>query len=108
MSPCGKEYQFHPINENPVNLDFADCQSIHDVHMVLKHKVGLPNFYGENWNALWDLLWDVWCVHEPLMVQIKNFHCMPKDLREYCEEGMFDIFEDIHNKFPYIIFKRLS
>jgi len=78
------------------------------VHLLLKHKFGLPNFYGRNWNALWDLLEDeCYSQEEPLVVEMKNFHCIPKDMQEYCE-GMFGVFDDIHEKFPQVTFKKLS
>jgi len=41
------------------------------------------------------------------VVEMKNFHCMPKDIQEYCE-GMFGVFDDIHEKFPQVTFKKLS
>lgn len=109
MAPYGKEYEFHPINEKPLILDFSDCKYIEDVHLLLKHKFGLPNFCGENWSAVRDLLMDVcYSQEEPLMVEIENYHCMPKDLRDYCEIAMFKIFDDINDDFPHITFKRLS
>lgn len=108
MSPYGKEYEFKPINENPLVLDFADCKYIEDVHLMLKHKFGLPDITGENWNAFWDFLKDRCYLHALLLVQIKNYHCMPKKLKEYCEMAMFRIFEKIHGEYPQITFEMLS
>lgn len=103
-----KDFEFHPIQGNPVILDFAECKTITDVYSLLKYHFGLPNATGENWNALWDFMSDSFYTHIKLTVEIINFHRMPEDLREYCEEGMFRVFRAIHNKYPQVTFKRLS
>lgn len=108
MCPYGKEYEFKPIHENPVVLDFADCTEIEDVHSMLKHKFGLPDITGENWDAFWDFLSDVCLFQESLQVEIVNYYLIPQDLKEYCEIAMFKIFAKIHGKYPKITFKRLS
>lgn len=47
---------FKVINENPITLDFTGFKFLGEVHRELKTKFGLPDYYGENWNAFWDLL----------------------------------------------------
>lgn len=104
----GAEYEFKPINENPVVLDFMDCKYIEDVHLMIKHKFGLPDFCGENWNAVKDLFEDVcYSLEEPLKVEIKNFHCMPEKLQKYCD-GMFIVFNYFDREFPNVTFEKLS
>lgn len=106
MSTYDIKYAFHPINENPVVRDFTDCKYIDDVHLMIKHKFGLPDFSGENWNAVKDLFEDVcYSLEEPLKVEIKNFHCMCKDLQEYCD-GMFLVFTYIENTFPEVTIEK--
>lgn len=47
---------FKEIKENPITLDFTGFKFLGEVHRELKKKFGLPDYYGENWNALWDCL----------------------------------------------------
>ena len=46
---------FKPIHDNPIVLDFTGCRYLGVVHQILKEKFGFPDYYGENWSALWDL-----------------------------------------------------
>lgn len=47
---------FKPIEENPIILDFHRCPVFGGSSSDLKQKFGLPEYYGENWDALWDCL----------------------------------------------------
>jgi RNAse (barnase) inhibitor barstar len=49
-------YAFKPIHDNPIVLDFSGCHYLSEVHKILKERFGLPEYYGENWDALWDCL----------------------------------------------------
>lgn len=42
-----------------VNLDFEQCVSKEDVHAYLKRQFGFPDYYGNNLDALFDVLGDV-------------------------------------------------
>lgn len=37
-------------------LDFSDCQYLGEVHKIIQEKLELPEWYGENLDALWDAL----------------------------------------------------
>ena len=49
-----EECSFKEIKENPIVLDFSQCRYFLQVHELLKEKFGLPEYYGKNWDALWD------------------------------------------------------
>ena len=55
-----KRNAFKPIDDNPIILDFSACKYLGEVHKILKSKFGLPEYYGENWDALWDCLRYLW------------------------------------------------
>ncbi|MGN0460880.1 MAG: barstar family protein [Ruminococcus sp.] len=37
-------------------LDFSDCRYLGEVHKKIQEKLELPEWYGENLDALWDAL----------------------------------------------------
>lgn len=42
-----------------VNLDFSSCKDRSDVHKYLKEQFGFPDYYGNNLDALFDVLEDI-------------------------------------------------
>lgn len=40
-----------------VILDLTDCRFLGEIHLRIKKAFDFPDFYGENWDAFWDLLW---------------------------------------------------
>lgn len=98
---------FKPINENPILLDFTGCKYLGEVHQILKKKFGLPEYYGENWDALWDCLRYLFCQRRTFKVNIYGFYSLPEDLRDYCK-AMLEIFDDVHKETPNITFELIS
>ena len=43
--------------EKIVTLDLTGCKSLGEIHQRIKKAFDFPDFYGENWDAFWDLLW---------------------------------------------------
>jgi hypothetical protein len=63
-------YAFKPIHSNPIVLDFSGCRYLSEVHKILKERFGLPEYYGENWDALWDCLRDLFYKRGDWFVEI--------------------------------------
>ncbi len=102
-----KRNAFKPIRENPIILNFTGCKYLGEIHLILKTKFGLPEYYGENWDALWDCLRGLFYQMGTFKVNIYGYMSLPGDLREYCA-GMLEVFDDVHKDTPNVIFKLIS
>lgn len=51
-------------------LDFTDCTTLGEVHLLIKEVLELPDFYGENLSALWDSLTGI--MYVPANITIKK------------------------------------
>ena len=96
---------FKPIHENPIILDFTGCKYLGVVHQILKEKFGLPDYYGKNWDALWDCL--DYRFREEQKVEIRGYGTMPRDLQQECLK-MLEIFDDVHKDTPNVTFVVVS
>ena len=85
------------ITENPIILDFSKCNYLGEIHLMLKEKFGFHDYYGENWDALWDLMRDVFSVGGKYVVELHGFYSLKKELQEECKT-MLKIFDRVHNK----------
>lgn len=102
-----KENAFKQVEENLIILDFTGCRYLGEIHRILKKKFGLPEYYGENWDALWDCLEYLWLDRGAVKVQIYGFLSLPDDLREYCS-AMLEVFDDVHKSTPNVTFEIVS
>ncbi len=57
-------------------LDFRDILCYSEIHQTLKRSLELPDYYGENWDALWDCLTDM--ASEPLCVRVLGFETLKR------------------------------
>ncbi len=63
-------------------LDFKDIQNKTQLHKYLKEKLELPDYYGNNLDALYDCLTEK---KENYMVTVTNVEELKKELGEYAE-----------------------
>ncbi len=107
MSSNFNKNTFTKITDEPLTLNFSGCTCICDIHRELKIKFGLPDYYGENWDALWDCLDDLFIGSNPITIKIQGLSSLNTDLRLYCDT-MLNIFNDICEKCPQIAFETVN
>ena len=98
-----EEKEFKEITENPIILDFSQCKYWLQVHEVLKEKFCLPEYYGKNWDALWDCLRDRFEPEDNFEIRICGYHTMPENWQQACLK-MFKIFDRVQDENPNIKF----
>ena len=73
-----------------ITLDLNECKYIDDMHQRIKTAFDFPDYYGENWDAFWDLIRGT---RDNTIVEIKGSASLPKELRK--EAGkMIECLED--------------
>ena len=107
MYQTNEERAYKPIDFHNIVLDFTDCKYPADIHRVLKESFGFPEYYGVNWDALWDCLNDLFFSSEEALVKICGISILDKEMQAYLKP-MFELFSDISDDNPNIIFKSIS
>ena len=63
-----------------ITLDGKEMTSRKATHLYLKQKLNFPEYYGENLDALWDLLTTI---GSPTQIRLLNSDLLDKQLGEY-------------------------
>lgn len=108
--PYGAYYEWKEIPDGPIMIDISKYEEVRfygtewDVHGALKEAFGFPDYYGRNWDALWDLLRD-FCSEEedPREVHIYGWNTMSDKMKELYEM-MWEVFADAEAKYPNVKF----
>ena len=79
--------------EKKVVLDLAGAKSVGRLHEMLQEAFGFPDYYGKNWDALYDCLGDLLTDGERCEVEIRGFYSMDEALRRQCAP-MLTVFGD--------------
>lgn len=81
-----------------ISIDFSEIKDITEVHLLLKEKLGFPEWYGENLDALWDL---VTGYIEPCIVELSGFEIVSEDIRDDIQK-VLAIFLEAEEKYGQI------
>ncbi len=76
-----------------ITLDLTDCKFLLEIHKRIRDAFDFPEWYGENWNAFWDLLWSE-CDADKVIVKGEN--TLPKDFKEDIDI-MHEVLDDCVN-----------
>lgn len=52
-------------------IDFSNVKHYFEMHFAIRDALGFPDYYGCNWDALWDCLTDM--IGEPIHIEIRGF-----------------------------------
>lgn len=63
-----------------ITLDGKEMTSSKAAHLYLKQKLNFPEYYGENLDALWDLLTTI---GSPTLIRLLNHDLLDEQLGEY-------------------------
>ena len=85
---------------NTITLDFSEIKSYLALHQYFKEVFNLPDYYGNNLDALWDCLY---CYYDSsTSIELRNIDTMPKDL-DIEVADMMKLFYDLERKNGVII-----
>ena len=101
LNNCDKN-AYKKVTDNPIILDFSQCKYFGEIHKIIKEKLGFPDYYGENLDALWDCM--RFYTNDNLKVIVKGMSLLPKDWSDYTEK-IIEIFNDVHIECPNIVFE---
>lgn len=73
-----------------IALDLSGCQYIDDMHLRIKKAFDFPDYYGENWDAFWDLIRGT---RDNTIVEIKGVASLSERLRKEVDK-MVECLED--------------
>ena len=66
--------------KNVTVLDFTGCKYVVDLHNRIREALEFPEWYGRNWDALWDCL--IMEMPEEISdVEIRGLNSLPADLK---------------------------
>ena len=51
------------MDKNTVMIDVSELETVADIHELLRYKLGLPEYYGGNLDALHDVLTSISSLH---------------------------------------------
>lgn len=94
-------YAYTPITTDPVLLNLTGCKDWGTLHQRIHEAFGFPDYYGENWDAMWDCLTDVFLPPVQRRIVVEGFAAMPQEPREYAAP-MREIFSDLQEKYPWV------
>lgn len=85
---------------NTITLDFSEIKSYLALHQYFKEVFNLPDYYGNNLDALWDRLY---CYYDSsTSIELRNIDTMPKDL-DIEVADMMKLFYDLERKNGVVI-----
>ena len=96
-------YAFKSLQGPVIRLDLSRCATFGELHRLLKATFGFPEYYGENWSALWDCLDGLFEDEGEITVEVFGYTDMSIEMQQGCRV-MLDIFKDAEKAMPNVHF----
>lgn len=92
---------YAPVTDDPIVLDLTGCTDLEEVHLRIQKTFGFPDYYGKNWDAMWDCLSDI--IPEDSAhyeICIKGYSEMNQEMQNSCQT-MQKIFSRLQQEYPH-------
>ena len=76
-------------------LDFSEIKTVMELHQYLKEVFVLPEYYGNNMDALWDCL--SCCYDESTTIELRNLDMLRQRLNK-TTQTLVEVFMDLHEE----------
>ena len=80
---------------NYITLDFAGIKTLWELHEYFKTVFQLPEYYGQNMDALWDCLY--YSFEFPTTITLKNVSAIPAEMQKTVDI-MLELFDALQRK----------
>ncbi len=82
-------------------LDFSKCQYLGEVHQVIQQKLELPEWYGQNLDALWDSITGIMYVPADIIIIYKPETQKSEELASEIKK-IIDVFKEAAQEYNEI------
>ena len=88
-----------------ITLDLTKCNYVMEIYKEIKETFELPEYFGNNLDALWDCLRYSW--EEDIHTRIIGTKALPKELHEHMNK-ILEVFDEVHEENPNMTFEVVS
>lgn len=73
-------------------LNFTEVKHLAEMHLIIKKELDFPEYYGCNWDALWDCLGNM--IGRPINIEITGFDAMENRFEDSAKK-LLEILTDL-------------